>query len=179
MSYNKIQFVWPITLMLGGYDELRKVYGRSELFSGNAGADKQEPRRLHIGIDIWGVEGTEIFAPLDGIVHSFANNDQFGDYGPTIILLHTTDQLKFHTLYGHLSKSDLDGLQIGKEIRKGEVFAHFGDQDENGYWPPHLHLQLVIDMEGKTGDYPGVCKYSERTYYLQNCPDPELLVQFQ
>jgi hypothetical protein len=31
-------------------------------------------------------------------------------------------------------------------------------------------------MEGKSGDYPGVCKYSEREKYLTNCPNPDLVL---
>jgi hypothetical protein len=41
--------------------------------------------------------------PLGGMVHSFAYNDQFGDYGATIVLLHQLDGMPFYTLYGHLS----------------------------------------------------------------------------
>jgi peptidoglycan LD-endopeptidase LytH len=47
---------------------------------------------------------------------------------------------------------------------------------ENGNWPPHLHFQLIADMEGWKGDYPGVCKYSEREKWLGNCPDPDLVL---
>jgi len=32
-------------------------------------------------------------------------------------------------------------------------------------------------MQLKQGDYPGVCKYSEQAKYLQNCPDPDLILQ--
>jgi hypothetical protein len=35
---------------------------------------------------------------------------------------------------------------------------------------------LIIDMQGWKGDYPGVCKFSEREIYLQNCPNPDLLL---
>ena len=78
------------------------MYARSSLF-GSDSIEQEEPRRLHLGVDIWGKEGTEIFAPLDGIVHSFAFNDNFGDYGATIILLHQQEGRQFFTLYGHLS----------------------------------------------------------------------------
>jgi murein DD-endopeptidase MepM/ murein hydrolase activator NlpD len=71
---------------------------------------------------------------------------------------------------------DLEGLTEGKRIKAGERIAHFGEPHENGHWPPHLHFQLIIDMEGKKGDYPGVCKYSEREKYLSNCPNPDLLL---
>jgi hypothetical protein len=32
-------------------------------------------------------------------------------------------------------------------------------------------------MRGKEGDYPGVCKFSERGKYLLNSPDPDLILQ--
>jgi len=39
-------------------------------------------------------------------------------------------------------------------------------------------MQLIFDMEGKEGDYPGVCRFSEREVYLHNCPDPGLLLHY-
>ena len=159
---------------IGGYDEHRTVYSRSKVFD-SAGAN-EEPRRLHLGIDIWGKACTPVFAPIDGTIHSFAFNDRFGDYGATIILHHMMSGFSFHSLYGHLSLKDLEGLAEGKKIKAGEKIAHFGEPHENGHWPPHLHFQLIIDMEGKKGDYPGVCKYSEREKYLSNCPNPDLLL---
>ncbi len=157
---------------IGGYDELRTVYARSAVFS-----DAEEPRRLHLGIDIWGPAGTPVFAPLDGTIHSIAFNDQYGDYGATIILKHQLEEVIFHTLYGHLALADLDGLREGQIISKGLEFAHFGPPSENGHWPPHLHFQVIDQMEDKKGDYPGVCKLSEREKYLGNCPDADLVLQ--
>ena len=162
------------TLGIGGYDEHRTVYSRSKVF--DAPQPGHEPRRLHLGIDIWSDAGTPVYAPLDGVLHSFAFNDQYGDYGATIILMHQLKNFTFHSLYGHLSLKDLDGLTTGVKISAGELIAHFGEPAENGHWPPHLHFQLIMDMEGNKGDYPGVCKYSERKKYLANCPDPDLLL---
>lgn len=160
---------------IGGYDELRAVYNRSELFDGvQAG---EEPRRLHIGIDIWGAAGTPVYAFLGGMVHSFAFNDQYGDYGATLVLLHQLDGLAFYTLYGHISLADIQKLSSGQYISIGQQIARFGMPAENGHWPPHLHFQVILDMELKEGDYPGVCKVSEREKYLQNCPDPDLILQ--
>ena len=159
---------------IGGYNELRTVYSASDVFDSDIPGE--EPRRLHLGIDIWGDAGTEVFAPLDGMVHSFAFNDQYGDYGATIILYHEENGHSFHSLYGHLSLKDLDGLTEGEKIRAGDLIAHFGEPEENGHWPPHLHFQLIMDMEGKKGDYPGVCKFSERGKYLLNCPDPDRIL---
>jgi murein DD-endopeptidase MepM/ murein hydrolase activator NlpD len=158
---------------IGGYGEHRTVYARSRVFDAMGG---EEPRRLHLGLDIWGKAGTEIYAPLDGIVHSFAFNDHYGDYGATIILSHDYRGHRFHSLYGHVSLRDLL-LEKGMEIRKGNLFAHFGEPHENGHWPPHLHFQLIRDIGNASGDYPGVCRFSERENYLSNCPDPDLLAR--
>jgi peptidoglycan LD-endopeptidase LytH len=157
---------------IGGYNEHRTVYSRSAVF-GNGG---EEPRRLHLGVDIWGDAGTPVYAPLEGSVHSFAYNDAFGDYGATLILQHEQEGFLFHTLYGHLSLHSIQDIREGQDIEKGQWIASFGAANENGGWPPHLHFQIVIDMEGKKGDYPGVCKLSEREKYLANCPDPDLIL---
>lgn len=158
---------------IGGYDELRTVYKRSEVFNG---VNDGEPRRLHLGIDIWGAPYTKVMAPLDGIIHSFAFNNAPGDYGATIILSHNLEGVSFHTLYGHLSLNFLKNLHEGDLIRRGDVFCEFGIPFENGQWPPHLHFQIIRDMEGRKGDYPGVCAFAEREKYLANCPDPDTIL---
>jgi peptidoglycan LD-endopeptidase LytH len=158
---------------IGGYNELRTVYSRSEVFKA---VDGVEPRRLHLGIDIWGAAGTEVMAPIEGKVHSFAFNEQYGDYGATIIVEHKIDNDSFYSLYGHLSLRDIEKVHVGDIIQQQQVFAHFGVPDENGYWPPHLHFQLILDMGNYKGDYPGVCAFSAREKYLRNCPNPDLLI---
>lgn len=158
----------------GGYNEHRTLYARSRHFDSD-----QEPRRLHLGIDIWGPAGTSVMAPLDGIVHSFAFNNNDSDYGATLILTHQLDGVGFHTLYGHLSLNSLKNLEEGQRVREGEVIAEFGMRFENGNWPPHLHFQVIDDMQGWKGDYPGVCRFSERRQWLDNCPDPDLILRLR
>lgn len=160
------------TFGIGGYNENRTLYSRSNLFSG------EQARTLHLGVDIWGVAGTPVNAPLGGMVHSFAFNDNFGDYGATIILQHNLDTTAFYTLYGHLSLSDLTDMRVGKFVTRGEVFAHFGEPQDNGNWPPHLHFQVIEDIGLYMGDYPGVCTINEAPKYLNNCPDANLMLNF-
>ncbi|KLT64985.1 peptidoglycan DD-metalloendopeptidase family protein [Pedobacter sp. BMA] len=157
---------------IGGYDEHRTIYSRSAHFDTG-----EEPRRLHLGVDIWAPAGTTVYNFFDATVHSFANNNHFGDYGATIILTYDIEGIQFNVLHGHLSLSSLDGLTAGKFIPAATPFATLGVKEENGYWPPHLHFQVIQDMEGLKGDYPGVCKYSEREKYLANCPDPNIILQ--
>ena len=164
---------------IGGYREHRMMYRRSNLFDRNLSSDngiEEEPRCIHLGTDIWGAVGTKIHAPLGGMVHSFAFNNNHGDYGATIILQHQLKTINFYTLYGHLSVKDISALRTGQFISRGEPFAHFGPPAENGNWPAHLHFQVIADMGHYEGDYPGVCKLSEVQKYVQNCPNPDLLL---
>lgn len=163
------------TYGIGGYGELRTVYSRSKLFDS---ADVyEEPRRLHLGIDIWGKAGTPVFAPFGGMIHSFKFNDNYGDYGATLIVSHQLDGFSFYTLYGHLALADIEKATEGQYVNRGQQIATFGLPAENGHWPPHLHFQIILDMGYKEGDYPGVCKYSEREKYLANSPDADIILQ--
>ncbi|HEY8396900.1 MAG TPA: peptidoglycan DD-metalloendopeptidase family protein [Flavihumibacter sp.] len=158
--------------LIGGYNELRVMYSRSDLFDAET-----EPRRLHIGTDIWAPAGNPVYAFWGGMVHSVGWNDRKGDYGATLILLHQLEGVPFYTLYGHLSKRDIDGVYAGQYVIRGQEIAHFGEPAENGNWPPHLHFQIIRDMELREGDYPGVVKPGEAARWLANCPDPDLILQ--
>lgn len=158
----------------GGYLEHRALYDRSDYFNSNLEATT---RNIHLGMDLWLSDGSAIYSPLDGIVHSFNNNQNFGDYGPTIILKHEISGQVFYTLYGHLSSESLDGLEKGKPIKNGEVLATLGSVEVNGNYPPHLHFQVIKDLQGNVGDYPGVSSKNLIEFYKMNCPDPNLLLK--
>ena len=160
---------------VGGYAEIRNLYTKSALFSD--ASVSIEPRTLHIGTDVWCDAGTAIYAFAGGMVHSFAFNNHIGDYGATLILLHQLEGIPFYTLYGHISLADIENIKEGDYVNRGQLIAHVGNHNENGNWPPHLHFQLINDIEMKKGDYPGVCRLSEKDYYLNNCPDPDIILQ--
>ena len=151
---------------VGGYLENRSIYKDTDLFQGDA------ERCIHIGVDVFMPAGTPIYAPLAGRVQSFANRSVAGDYGPVIILRHEFDGFEFHTLYGHLSEASLQGLADGKPVAAGDRIADIGPRPINGDWTPHLHFQLIRDMQGMHGDYPGVVRPQELDFYRVNCPDP-------
>lgn len=155
-------------LRAGGYGEDRSVYTQT-LFA----PDGEEPRTVHLGLDVFAPAGADVFTPLSGRVHSSRINDAEGDYGPTIILEHApVAGLKFHTLYGHLSRDSLKGLKPGTAFMAGERIADLGTKRENGGWSPHLHFQIILDIGSAKGDYPGVCRRSEQDHWLSICPDP-------
>ena len=161
----------------GGYSEVRKLYKRSELFT--TSEDEDSNRNIHLGLDFWADAHTDVLAVLDGRIHSFNDNSSFGDYGPTIILEHEFEEKKFYSLYGHLSKSSLNGLVPGSSVKKGEKIAELGTPEENGDYAPHLHFQIIEDLVEKIGDFPGVTSRRELDFYLQNCPDPNYLLKLK
>ena len=157
----------------GGYNEARAIYSRSSHFNQH---EPETERNIHLGLDLWIEANTPIFAPLNGTIHSFKNNTNHGDYGPTIILKHNIEGFEFFTLYGHLSLASIDNLQVGVEVKQGEQIATLGTAKVNGDYPPHLHFQVIKDIQDFVGDYPGVSNQLDLEFYKTNCPDPNLLL---
>jgi murein DD-endopeptidase MepM/ murein hydrolase activator NlpD len=160
-------------IAFGGYQEIRNLYKRSTVFN----AENTEERNIHIGLDLWINESASVHAALEGRIHSFQNNTALGDYGPTIIVQHQLDGHVFQTLYGHLSEESLIGKQIGDAVPQGAQIGNLGLPPINGDYAPHLHFQIIIDMENKLGDYPGVCSSKMLDFYNKNCPDPKVLLK--
>ena len=178
----------PDALLGGGYLEARPFYTtKAYEKEGNNGL---EYRSIHLGLDIWASEGTPVHAFMDGEIYGFANNNGDKDYGGTIILKHrissaVNTQSKsetrnpksetFYTLYGHLSLKSLNGLFVGKKVKKGSKIGSLGNSRENGNWSPHLHFQILLDTLGNTSDFAGVGFPHEIGVWSSICPDPNLL----
>ncbi len=161
---------------IGGYNEARAIY-ISEPFK-TASDEIESWRTVHLGIDLFQEPGSAVFAPIEGTVHSFQNNGAPLDYGPTIILEHSMGEGcgKFFTLYGHLTGDSLEGLRPGMPVAKGAQIGRIGNFPGNGGWAPHVHFQIICDMLGRTGDFPGVASPDEREIWLSLCPDPNLVL---
>ncbi len=159
----------------GGYLEQRGIYQRSDYFNKT---NPETERNIHLGLDLWIEADSPIYAPFAGIIHSFKNNTNYGDYGPTLILKHSFNEFEFYTLYGHLSLVSLIGKEVGVEVMQGEQIATLGTAEVNGDYPPHLHFQIVKDIQDFEGDYPGVSNQLDLEFYSENCPDPNLLFGF-
>jgi murein DD-endopeptidase MepM/ murein hydrolase activator NlpD len=154
-------------VLYGGYLEERALYNDKTHFQSGS-----KQRNIHLGVDFWADAGTEIAVPIDGVVHSFANNSNLGNYGPTIILKHDIKGKTLYSLYGHLSLESLRNKEVGQQIDKGSVFASLGEEKINVGYVPHLHFQLIRDIEQYSGDYPGVCHKDELDFYKKNTINP-------
>ena len=160
---------------IGNYGEIRPLYTTAAYeYIGNEG---KAWRTVHLGLDLFAEPGTPVYAPLDGEVHGIADNAGPRNYGPTLILKHTPSaELTFYTLYGHLTKASLQGRKPGEKITKGTAIGAIGAFEENGEWPPHLHLQIMLDLLGNENDFPGVALPSQKRLWQGICPDPWLLI---
>jgi 4-aminobutyrate aminotransferase-like enzyme len=168
------------SLGIGRYDEARLAY-TSNAFA-RRGNDGPEHRTVHLGVDLFVQPGTAVYAPLDGVIHSFRNNAGPLDYGPTIILEHQLggrpeDLPPFYTLYGHLSPQSLENLEAGTPVSRGERIGAIGETADNGGWPPHLHFQIITDLLEHEGDFPGVAPPSQRAVWISLSPDPNLILR--
>lgn len=163
-------------VVIGRYNEARQIYA-GDLFTLDFD-EMPERRTIHLGLDIFLPAGAPVYAPLEGTIHSFHYNTDPLDYGPCIILEHQVDGEvpTFYTLYGHLSLTSLDGHYEGKSVKKGEQIATLGDYTVNGGWPPHVHFQIVTDMLGRKGEFPGVGAPSQRKVWLSIDPDPNVII---
>jgi 4-aminobutyrate aminotransferase-like enzyme len=165
-----------VKVSVGRYDEPRLLY-TTPLFA-LGGRPIDEHRTIHIGLDLFMPPGTPVYAPLDGVVHACHDNAALLDYGPLIILRHTTDDgLEFFTLYGHLSRESLVGQHVGRAVKAGDKIATLGTAEVNVGWTPHLHLQVITDLLGLGTDFPGVARPSQRRVWTSLCPDPNLLTR--
>lgn len=159
---------------IGRYAENRHLYAASGF--GHGEYPTTEKRTNHIGLDLFCEAGLPVYAPFDGTVTYLTIIDLPLDYGGLVVLKHHTDTGEpFFTLYGHLSHDTLNHLEVGQSVKAGQKIATIGEDHENGGWPPHLHLQIIIDFLDKGIDFPGVALEREASVYKALCPNPALL----
>jgi murein DD-endopeptidase MepM/ murein hydrolase activator NlpD len=152
---------------IGRYNEKRVNMYETSLFGGE--------RNVHMGIDIWADAGEPVFSFYDGDIIYMRDNDQPGDYGPTIVIAYELNNQPLYALYGHLSRESLQMVSIGEQVKKGQKIAELGDQNVNGGWIPHLHFQLSVEDPGEA-DMPGVVTPDDREKALKMYPDPRIVL---
>ncbi len=155
---------------IGRYLEQRDVYATDAFRT----EDPAERRTVHLGADVFLPAGEPVLAPLDGVVHDTGWRPRRGDYGGVLVLEHRTGEgLGFFTLYGHLAPVT---LHRGERVLAGQEIGRLGSKEDNGGWPPHLHLQLLTTDLGLGCDVDGVAARSERDVWESISPDPNLLL---
>ena len=160
---------------LGRYGEPRLIYAGPEFRKGSHPASDR--RTVHLAVDVFIEAGTQIHAPLDGIVHAVEIRPERLDYGGVAVLEHRTpDGDPFFTLFGHLASDVVERLSPGQSIAAGDVIALIGKPDENGGWAPHVHFQLGLTTLGRGADWPGVADPDEAASWESLFPNGAALL---
>lgn len=133
-------------------------------------------RNIHMGIDIWTEAGSPVFSFDNGRIAYLRDNNQTGNYGPTIVIEYENKingevNSQLFALYGHLSREALQRWSPGDAVGRGEQMAMLGSEEVNGGWVPHLHFQLSFSDPGEA-DMPGVVSEEVHEQALQLYPDP-------
>ena len=155
----------PFTV--GKYNEVRVNMYTTELFEGE--------RNVHVGLDIGAPVGTPVHAFADGEIFDCAYLPAAGDYGNVVITKHVFDGISLWALYGHLDSKSIKDKGPGDVVNSGDVIGWMGDENENGGWPAHLHLQLSL-VEPTGCDMPGVVNEKDLEHALSIYPDPQNIV---
>lgn len=172
--YNALMRETKATLAVGDWMEHRSVYTtdnyKSLLIEGAR-------RDHHLGCDFFAPALTSLFMPMVGEIVQAGIMDERLDYGGFIVTRHElTPQTRFFALWGHLSHASVRRWARGQTIAEGVQFAELGDFEENGWWLPHLHLQLSTLEFHDFCQMPGVGEGDHAKLWQEIFPDPTTLV---
>jgi murein DD-endopeptidase MepM/ murein hydrolase activator NlpD/uncharacterized protein YraI len=101
----------------------------------------------HEGLDLFALTGANVYAAADGEVYQ-AGHPKDHPYGLHVRIKHPVGGKTYHTIYAHLSDTN---VQVGQQVSAGDLI---GKADNTGNsFGSHLHLTLKIDGE-QTPGYP-------------------------
>ena len=96
--------------------------------------------RTHLGVDIEAELGTAVLAVADGTVSNIWD-DPF--MGTCVSIDHSGNAVSF---YKNLDSEIASGIEIGKEVKSGDVIGAIGETAMNEIADePHLHYELKVD----------------------------------
>ena len=96
--------------------------------------------RLHAGVDIYTEPGTEVYSAEDGIIRRVS--DKFYRNVGAIEITHKT------CIGRYCEISPLKGLDIGTEVKQGQLIGHVANID--GVEKSMLHFELYDNQNDKT-----------------------------
>ncbi len=173
-AYGDLQRAAGFEVGVGDWMEQRCVYQSSNYASTRMPGAMRD---CHLGLDLFAPAGTPLYLPLAGEVVVAEVRDMRLDYGGMLVLRHRgADHPTFYTIWGHLSHASAHRWQPGDHIAAGTAFAHLGDFPENGWWLPHLHLQLCLVDLPDFADAPGVGEQAFAEVWKDIFPNPAPLL---
>lgn len=130
----------------------------------------KEGRTYHLAIDIFSQNQEPVFAPCDGEIVRSDYEPGLHNYG-NYIIMRPDDRSLPYIFFGHLA-ADRHGFG---RVNAGQQIARLGsfENEENGGWSIHLHLQLLTELP-PLGDAPiGYSTFAELSKNQLRFPDPQ------
>jgi hypothetical protein len=155
-----IHYVKGIDYSWGGYMEDRAVAW--------AGHYHEKGATMHAGVDFYVPAGSRVHCPVTAkLVHSAIDEDKNGGWGGFMVFQYEDE----HFILAHLR--DLR-TEVGSTFGPRDEVGIVAEDDCNGGWSPHLHLQrvksrdldFVLSVDGYLRPYEGIMK---------DFPDPQEL----
>lgn len=95
---------------------------------------------IHVGVDFNVPYKTKVCSDIVGTVAIVdADYPDVGGWGNRVIIY--MPKAKAYIIYAHLDKKGLP--KVGDKIRLGSRIGFVGKTPDNGFWFPHLHVQIV------------------------------------
>lgn len=161
-------------LAIGTWMEHRTVYSTDNYLSALVPGARRDH---HLGFDLFAPALTPLYMPMDGTVVQAGIIDEPLDYGGFLVTRHEIGgDAAFFALWGHLSHESAHRWAIGETVAEGVELASMGDFEENGWWLPHLHLQLSTLEFADFRAMPGVGERDCSVLWAEIFPDPAPLV---
>jgi len=114
----------------------------------------REGNRIHLGIDIFAPEGTEVRASVSGTVEKAG----WLPLGGNRVLI--KDKLGFYHYYAHL-KGIRPEIKPGRKVKQGDVIGYVGHTGNADFTPDHLHYGLYAPGMQAVNPY-NLLKYWEK-----------------
>ena len=171
--YNEMMAEAGATMAIGSWMEQRTIYSTAAYISALIPGARRD---FHLGYDVFLPALTPLFMPMDGTIVEVGIIDQRLDYGGYIVTSHDTGEKEFYALWGHLAHESPRRWTAGQTVSEGTEFALIGDFEENGWWLPHLHLQLSTVKFADFTKMPGVGEETCQMLWREMFPDPDNLI---
>ncbi|HEV7667576.1 MAG TPA: aminotransferase class III-fold pyridoxal phosphate-dependent enzyme [Thermoanaerobaculia bacterium] len=173
------------------------LYGEARLLGPIPPEPGTEPATIQLGAELFLPEGSEIRSPFAGTLVEVLETDA----GPRLLIEHAAltpgpspkgrgEQSKNGSVqFSPLPLGEGPGVRalwlgldadslpaIGTVIACGAPIGRVAGPEGNGGWPPHIHLQLLVDDLGLGARFPTAVRPSERAVWQTLSPDPTELL---